>query len=398
MKYALLIGDGMADRPLKMLGRRTPLQAANIPNMDEIASSGMLGLIKTVSKKTGKSSDVAILSLLGYSISEYYTGRGPLEAASMGVHLEEGQAAFRCNLVTVDETSLVDYSAGHISTGEAKVLIEFLNEKLRWDGIKFYPGVSYRHLAVVDSSKGRFSGFVPELLKCKAPHDVMNQALEKVLPAGRESDVFKELMYEAGKLLDEHEVNVVRRELGENPANMIWLWGQGIEPRLPGFSIKGAVISAVDVVKGIGCSAGLSVVDVPGATGYFDTDYNAKAEYAINALKEYDFVLVHVEAPDEAGHIGDVRAKISAIENFDSKVVGPVLSYLREQGDYKVCVLPDHATPVEMRTHADDMVPFAICGTDVDDRSELKFDEVSAKKSGIRIPSGDKLMEHFIGR
>ncbi len=396
MKYALLIGDGMADRPLSLLGGRTPLQVASTPNMDEIASHGVLGLIKTVSKRTGKSSDVAILSILGYAPSKYYTGRGPLEAASMGIHLKEGQVAFRCNLVTVDEGCLVDYSAGHISTEEAKVLIKFLNKKLRWSGIKFHAGVSYRHLAIVDYSEGRFSGFDPESLKCKAPHDVINQPLEKILPRGRGSNIFKELAYESRRLLDEHEINVVRRELGENPANMIWLWGQGKEPRLPAFSMSGAVISAVDVVKGIGHSIGLSVVNVPGATGYFDTDYNAKAEYAINALKEYDFVLVHVESPDEAGHIGDVRAKISAIENFDSKVVGPVLSYVKGQANYRACVLPDHATPVELRTHVDDMVPFAICGKGIVRRSGLTFDEVSAKESGIRIPSGHKLMGHFL--
>lgn len=396
MKYVLLIGDGMADRPLDLLGGKTPLQVSKTPNMDEIAAQGVLGLIKTVSRKIGKSSDVAILSILGYDPRKYYTGRGPLEAASMGVHLEKEQIAFRCNLVTADEGSLVDYSAGHISTKEAEVLIAFLNKNLKWDGIKFYPGVSYRHLAVVDLSESIFSEFDPRLLKCKAPHDVVNQPLEKILPSGTGNDIFRKLTYESKRLLDEHEINVVRRELGENPANMAWLWGQGKEPSLPDFGISGAVISAVDVVKGIGVSCGLSVVDVPGATGYFDTDYNAKAEYAISSLKEYDFVLVHVEAPDEAGHIGDVRAKISAIEDFDEKVVGPILSYIRKQKDYRVCVLPDHATPIDVKTHVEDMVPFAIYGKGMNRMSGLPFDEMSAKQSGIVISAGHELMGHFL--
>ena len=395
MKYALLIGDGMADRPLKILGGKTPLQTAGTPNMDEIASGGMLGLVKTVSRKTGKSSDVATLSILGYEPSKYYTGRGPLEAVSMGVRLGNQDVAFRCNLVTVDER-LVDYSAGHISTEEAKVLIKFLNRKLKWGGIKFHAGISYRHVAVVSAGRARFSGFDPESLRCKAPHDVVNEPLEKALPRGKGSELFRELMYESRGLLEGHEINEVRSQLGENPANMIWLWGQGRKAELPPFAVKGAVISAVDVVKGIGLCAGLSVLDVPGVTGYFDTDYDAKAKYAIEALKKYDFVLVHVEAPDEAGHMGDVRAKISSIEDFDSKIVGPILSYLREMGDYRVCVLPDHATPVRVRTHVEDMVPFAICGTNIDRLSGLPFDEASARESGMRISSGHKLMEHFL--
>ena len=396
MKYALLIGDGMADRPLKILGGKTPLQTASTPNMDEIASRGMLGLIKTVSRKTGKSSDVATLSILGYQPSKYYTGRGPLEAVSMGVRLGNQDVAFRCNLVTVDDKSLVDYSAGHISTEEARVLIKFLNRKLKLSGVKFYAGISYRHVAVISAGRAKFSDFDLESLKCQAPHDIMNMPLEKVMPRGRGSELFRELMYESRSLLEGHEINEVRSQLGENPANMIWLWGQGRKPELPPFAVKGAVISAVDVVKGIGLCAGLSVLNVPGVTGYFDTDYDAKARYAIEALKKYDFVLVHVEAPDEAGHMGDVRAKISSIENFDSKIVGPILSYLREMGDYRVCVLPDHATPVQVKTHVEDMVPFAICGTEIDGMSGLPFDEASAKESGMKISLGHKLMEHFI--
>lgn len=396
MKYALLIGDGMADRPLRALGGRTPLQVAGTPNMDEVASNGMLGLVKTVTKKVGKNSDVAILSILGYDPSKYYTGRGPLEAGSMGVCLSGGQVAFRCNLVTVDEKSLVDYSAGHISTKEAGILIEFLNQRLRWDGVKFYAGVSYRHIAIVEPGKGKFSTFDPELLKCDPPHDVVNQPLERIVPRGKGKEILWELMCESGRLLDGHEINEVRRQLGENPANMVWLWGQGKMPDLPRFKIEGAVISAVDVVKGICLSAGMSVVNVPGATGYFDTDYSAKARYAITALGKCDFVLVHVESPDEAGHIGDVRAKITAIEDFDSKVVGPILSYMKGLKEYRVCVLPDHATPIEIRTHAEDMVPFAICGTDIDESSQLPFDEVHARKGSIRISRGHELMEHFL--
>ena len=396
MKYALLIGDGMADRPLKALGGKTPLQTANTPNMDEIASSGILGLVKTVSKKTGKNSDVAIMSILGYDPAGYYTGRGPLEAASIGVRLKRDEVAFRCNLVTVDNNYLSDYSAGHISTGEAKVLIDFLNKRLKRDGIKFYAGVSYRHIAVLDKKEGDFSECDLESIKCNAPHDVVNMPLDNIFPRGKGNKYLIELMRESIELLKDHEINEVRRQLGENPANMIWLWGQGIMPDFPPFGVKGSVISAVDVVKGIGICAGLSVINVPGATGYFDTDYDAKAKYAIDSLKENDFVLVHVEAPDEAGHTGNLRAKISAIENFDKKIVGPVLTHIREMGDNRVCVLPDHATPIDMKTHAEDMVPFAICGKDINERSGFNFDEESAKKTGTRISRGYELMDHFI--
>ena len=314
----------------------------------------------------------------------------------MGVRLRKDEVAFRCNLVTADGNCLVDYSAGHISTKEAKVLIDFLNRRLKRKGIKFYAGVSYRHIAVVNKSKGIFSECDLKSIKCNAPHDVVNMPLDKVFPGGKGNEYLRELMCESMELLADHEINEVRRQLGENPGNMIWLWGQGIMPDLPPFGIKGNIISAVDVVKGIGICAGLSVINVPGATGYFDTDYEAKARCAIDSLKENDFVLVHVEAPDEAGHTGNVGAKISSIEDFDKKIVGPVLSHIREMGDNRVCVLPDHGTPIDVKTHVYDMVPFAICGKLTLCLSACGFDEESAKETGTRISSGCELMKHFI--
>lgn len=305
MKYIVLVGDGMCDYPLEELGGKTPLEVARIPNMNFIAKEGQVGIATTIPESLSPASDVANLSILGYDPLKYYRGRGPLEAANMGIKLQADEIAFRCNLITAADDTLADYSAGHISNKEAATLIKFLDEKLGTEFIKFYPGVSYRHLMII---KGH-----PELMSCKCtpPHDVTGQPVEKNLPKGEGSEILINLMRESRKLLSEHEVNHVRVDLKENPGNMIWLWGQGTAPEMPSFydkyGVKGSVISAVDLIKGIGRIIGLDVIDVPGATGYYDTNFQGKAEYAIESLKKKDFVFVHVEAPDEAGHNGDLR-------------------------------------------------------------------------------------------
>lgn len=398
MKYIVLIGDGMADYPLKELDEKTPLEAAKIPNMNFIAENGCVGITKTIPSGFTAASDVANLSILGYDPKLYYVGRGPLEAANMGVELKEDDIAFRCNLITVSENKLEDYSAGHIRTDEARQLIEFLNKKLGSEDIRFYPGVSYRHLIVIkDKAIGKNS---LANLKCVPPHDIIGRNFLKYLPEGKHKDILIELMARAKSLLARHDVNKVRIDLGENPANMIWLWGQGKKPNMPKFfdkyGLNGSVISAVDLIKGIGKTIGLTPIDVPGATGYYDTNFLGKAEYAIQSLKEDDFVFVHVEAPDEAGHNGDLRQKIAAIENFDKLVVGTVLEEFKKHKNFRILVMPDHATPISVKTHTDDPVLFAVYGKGASAGSIKNFNEKDASASSFRIDKASDLMNLFI--
>ena len=400
MKYMILVGDGMADYPIAELDNKTPLEFARTPSMDFIAKQGRGGTAVTVPKSMNPASDVAILSLLGYQPTKYYTGRGPLEAASLGINLKEGEVAFRCNLITVEGDTLVDYSAGHISNKEAGILISFLNEKLGNENIKFHPGVSYRHLTIFNLNAGVRGDVLLLTIRCVPPHDIIGQSLKKNFPRGEGGEMLQKLMKDSFSLLDEHDINRVRRGLGENPGNMIWLWGQGIAPAMPTFKekfgIEGSVISAVDVVKGIGRYAGLEVINVPGATGYFDTDYEGIARAALKSLEKKDFIFVHIEAPDEAGHMGDFRAKIKSIEDFDNKVVGTVLRGLKSFSGYRVLVLPDHPTPLKLRTHTRDPVPFAFWGTDVESDGMPSFSESSARKGSLHLKEGWKLMELFL--
>lgn len=383
----------MADYPLEELGGKTPLEISRIPNMDSIAKGGQVGMARMIPSGLAPGSDIAILSIFGYDPSIYYTGRGPLEAANMGLKLDEDEIAFRCNLVTAEKDILVDYSAGHISSEEAKVLISFLNERLGSELIRFYPGVSYRHLMVARR-------LAPNA-KCVPPHDITGGSMSRNMPRGEGKDLLIKLMNDSRTLLEGHEINRVRIDLGENPANMIWLWGQGAAPKMPKFSekfgVKGSVISAVDLIKGIGKTINLRAIEVPGATGYYDTDYSAKARYALKSLKDRDFVFIHVEAPDEAGHTGDLRAKISAIENFDRQIVGEILANFKQRKAFKILVLPDHPTPISVRTHTDDPVCFAIYGKDVKPDGITDFNEVSAKDSQLRFDKGHELMGYFIG-
>jgi 2,3-bisphosphoglycerate-independent phosphoglycerate mutase len=390
MKYIVLIGDGMADYPIPEIGGLTPLQAADTPNMDFIAKHGKCGVARTVPEDKPPGSDVANLSIMGYNPQKYYTGRGPLEAASIGIKLEPDDIAFRCNLITEKNGLMSDYSSGHISSEEASILIKAVDKEL---GIscRFHAGVSYRHLLVM--KKG-------ENTECTPPHDVIGQSIEEVLPCGEDSESLISLIRASKTILENHEVNLRRKKAGKNTANLIWPWGQGKAPDMPLFKdmygVSGSIISAVDLLKGIGKYAGLNVINVPGATGYLDTNFSGKAQYALTSLKEHDFVLVHVEAPDEAGHMGNIEAKIKAISDFDEKVVGGMLNELGGFGDYEIMVLPDHPTPISIRTHTREPVPFAIYSSTESADYVDRFDEFAPKDGIFGLVEGHKLMNLLI--
>jgi 2,3-bisphosphoglycerate-independent phosphoglycerate mutase len=370
MKVILLLGDGMADEPLEELDGKTPLEAARIPNMDRIAREGACGMLRTIPSGFEAGSDIANLSILGYDPAVYYTGRGPLEAASLGIDLGPKDVAYRCNLVTVQEDILQDFSAGHISSREGAILLEALQHVLK--GVRLHAGLSYRNLLILPSGQGAVT--VP-------PHDVVGQAIGPHLPSGPDGPLLRSCMERSETLFREHPVNRERIANGKPPATMIWPWSGGKKPRLPAFREKygrsAGMISAVDLLKGIARYAEMEVIEVPGATGYLDTDYQAKAEYALQALERLDFVYVHVEAPDEAGHLGSIEEKIRAIESFDG-VVGTILS--RFEG--VVAVLPDHPTPIRVRTHTPDPVPFAVLGKGRDDCTAFSEREAVAGSYG----------------
>ncbi|OPX79266.1 MAG: 2,3-bisphosphoglycerate-independent phosphoglycerate mutase 1 [Methanosaeta sp. PtaB.Bin039] len=392
MKFAILLGDGMADQALPELSGRTPLQAASTGSMDALAARGRLGMATTVPPGFPAGSDVANLSVMGYDPRRYYSGRAPLEAAAMGVPLKDGDIAFRCNLVTVQDGRMADYSAGHISSAEGAEIIRSLRHLV--PGERLYPGVSYRHLAVLeDGAKA----------KCTPPHDITGQPFRKFLPRGPGGEILKDIMDRAAPILASHPVNSRRVSEGKRPANMIWLWGQGPAPFMPRFrqlyGRDGAVISAVDLLKGIGIYAGMEVVDVPGATGTIDTDYEGKVEGACRALHNVDVVYLHVEAPDEAGHAGDLDQKIEAIELFDCRVVGPMVEALEASGHpWRVLLMPDHPTPIPLRTHTAEPVPFLMAGEGIAPDRCRSFDEVAAKDGGFGLVEGFELMGRMLGR
>jgi 2,3-bisphosphoglycerate-independent phosphoglycerate mutase len=393
MKYCVVIPDGMADRPLDELDGQTPLEAARTPNMDRVSIGGRQGTLRTVPDGMDPGSDVAIMSVLGINPAECYSGRAPLEAASMGVELGPDDVAFRCNLVTVFDDEMVDFSAGHISTPEGAALIEAVNERLGSEEISFHPGVGYRHLMV-------YRGPEPMTAACTPPHDIIGQACSAHLPKGPGEEILQTLMERSADVLGGHDVNAVRIDHGESPATRIWLWGGGKPPTIRRFADTfgktGAVISAVDLVRGIGKYLGLARIDVEGATGYLDTNYAGKAEAAIEALEQYDLVVVHIEATDEAGHNGSIEQKIQAIEDVDAKVVGPILDACLDQTDFRILVTPDHPTPVAERTHTTGVVPFAMCGTNIQPVHELPYSEASAAGTGLKIEHGHELMAYFL--
>lgn len=400
MKYIILLGDGMADYPIGELNNQTPLQAAETKGMDSIASRGRLGMVQTIPQGLEPGSDIANLNILGYDPHRYLTGRAVYEAASSGVKLDSQDVAFRCNLVTLGDsdgdTIMEDYSAGHITTPEASEIIFQLDQALGNDEIRFYPGISYRHLMVWKSGN-------PDI-KTTPPHDISGKSISSFLPQGEGSKKLQRLMDEARAVLAGATTNQDRVATSKRPANGIWLWGQGRPINLPPFrekySLDGSVISAVDLIKGIGISAGLTSVSVPGATGYLDTNYLGKAEYALKELNEKDFVFLHVEAPDEASHSGDLSSKIQAIEDFDTKVVKTVLQGIKQFGEYKVMVLPDHRTPISKKTHTSEPVPFAFCSSKnipaTEPHSSVLFNESAAEKTGLFVKEGFSLIDLFI--
>ena len=398
MKYIVLVGDGMGDYPIAELGGKTPLMAALTPHMDWIADHGELGLAQTIPQGCETGSDTANLSLLGYDPKRTLTRRGPLEAASLGVRLSKTDVAFRCNLVTLSKRngilSMDDYSADHISTEEARGIIEDIDRAIGDETFRFYPGVSYRHLMVWHDGVAE--------VNTTPPHDITGQAVGPYLDRISSHGLLLQLMDKARVILKDHPVNKKRIKNGLKPANHIWFWGQGFAPRLERFEkrtgLRGAIISAVDLLKGISVYAGLEVVRVPGATGYFDTDYEAKGAYALSTIRNVDLVYVHVEAPDEAGHAGLLDKKISTIEAFDAMVVGQVLDGMRDSGEYRVMAVTDHYTPVTLRTHTTEPVPFAICGTGipVPTNSLGGFSEKSAEARGVLVTDGHELMQRFI--
>lgn len=394
MKCVILVGDGMPDLPIKELNGKTPLEEAQTKNMDFAASKGFAGMVDFIPSTLPPGSDVANLSLFGYDPLKYYTGRGPLEAASMGINLKENDIAFRCNLVNIENGLMKDYSAGHISTEEAKEIIKELNLKLSDHNIKFYPGVSYRHLCVIKNG--------PLQIECIPPHDITGKKVEEYLPKGEEESLLIDLMKKSERVLRNCNVNRKREKEDLLPATSTWLWGQGKKPDMPKFdelyNLSGSVITAVDLIKGIGIYAGLDVINVPGATGYLDTNYKGKAEYALESLKIKDFVFVHIEAPDEAGHSGDLKGKIKAIEDFDKLVVGPILEGLKKHDDFRLLITSDHQTPLSLKTHVRGFVPFVIIGGPFKKNGAEKFSEKDIKKTGVKVEAGYTLISKLLGK
>jgi 2,3-bisphosphoglycerate-independent phosphoglycerate mutase len=391
MKYAICVGDGMADVAYPELGGKTPLEYAHTPNMDTIARVGRVGMVKTIPDGLPPGSDVANMSLLGYDATQYYQGRAPIEAASMGINLSARDTAFRCNLVTLQDGKMKDYSAGHIETEDSRELIECLQQSLGDDHKRFHPGVSYRHVLVI-------SDFQEGELTCTPPHDISDKPWREYLPRGSGSDELIAVMDSARIVLQRSETNKRRVDHGKLPATDIWLWGHGHAIRLPTmkerFGLSGSVISAVDLVQGLGVLAGLSVKKVAGATGYLGTNYAGKIAAAKEALNDGDFVFIHIEAPDETSHEGSLQKKIQAIEEFDRNIVGPIQALAAGRLDLRILVLPDHATPVKLKTHAPGPVPYAVCGPGISPDEAISYSEKAAEgKSAI---SAVCLFESFI--
>ena len=396
MKYCMIIADGMADHVLEELGGKTCIEAADIPNIDYLSLNGKIGTVRTVPDGFTPGSDVAAMSLFGYDPNVYYTGRAPIEAVNIGVNLDDDDVfAFRCNFVNVTDGVLTDYSAGHITDKEAEILIKSIDDALGSDDIKFYFGNSYRHIMSYRSADKLE-------LECMPPHDIMGQSVEPNLPKGTKDHLFIDLIKQSSDILNNHYVNKDRITAGKTPANMIWLWGHGKKLSVPKFKdkfgIDTAVISAVDLVNGLALAMGMSVISVPGATGNIDTDYEAKARYAIEALNDNDFVVVHIEAPDEMGHCGNTKEKVKAIENIDKKVLEPILESLRDCSAYRIMVLPDHYTPIVKRTHTEEPVPFVMFGSGLNGISAEKYSESNANKSKLHFEYGYELIDYFLNQ
>ena len=391
----------MADYPVSELNNRTPLQAANKPNMDTIAAKGCSGLLKTVPDSLMPGSGTAILSVLGYDPTRFYTGRGPFEAAGRNIALSENDVAYRCNLVTEEDGILIDYSAGHITNNESGELIEKISLEMGRSGkIEFFEGLDYRHFLILRD-------YLPkEVVACTPPHDAIGRSVSEILPkavtaeAEATSELLRRMILGSKDILGHHPVNVAREKVGKNAGNMIWPWGGGRKPVMATYKQKygvdGAVISAVDLVKGIGVYAGMKIIEVPGATGLYDTNYEGKADFALDALEECDMVFVHVEAPDEAGHSKDYELKIRTIEDLDKRLIGRVMDGLKHE--CVIAVLPDHPTPIKIGTHTREPVPFAIYSSNIEADKVKRFDEESARLGGFGLIEGEGFMLRFLGK
>ena len=401
MKYLVMLCDGMADEPNEALGNSTPMEKANKPCMDSLAAKAEVGIVKTVAEGLKPGSDVANLSVLGYEPAVYYSGRSPLEAASIGIDLKDTDVTLRCNLVTLSDDedyenkTILDYCADDISSEEAKILIEYIQEKLGNDVFRFYPGVSYRHCLVWSNGNPHPGVLTP-------PHDITGKVITDYIPKGEAVDELYDLMKKSYDLLKDHPVNQARIARGKRPANSICLWGEGTKPLLDNFSekfgIKGSMISAVDLLKGIAICAGMNSVDVDGATGYLDTNFDGKCKAAIEEFKNgADLVYVHVEAPDECGHRGEIENKVKAIEMIDEHILGPVVEFLKGYDDFAVLVCPDHPTPLSIRTHTSTPVPYLIYDSKNEINSGVKvFCEKEARETGNYIEKGFTMMNYFL--
>jgi 2,3-bisphosphoglycerate-independent phosphoglycerate mutase len=392
-KYVIVVPDGAADNPIELFGGKTIFEASEKPNIDFIAMNGRQGLCQTVPPSLQPGSDVAMMAVLGYDPAKYYTGRAPIEAVAQEIDVAESDWIFRCNLVTTAGGKMIDHSSGHISSEEGKIFIEELNKTLGSEHVRFYPGVGYRHVMVV-------KGYDFPDLQLQPPHDNIGIEIKKIMPRGKNADVLIDLIKKSENLLKDHKINLLRRNLKKNEATSIWLWGHGKKARMEAFEkkygLKGTAITAVDLVKGLANLIGFDFIKVEGATGYFDTNYRAKGLAAIDAIKKYDIVLVHVEATDEAGHAGKAEIKKRALEEIDKYIVGPVMAELKKYERWRILVMPDHPTPVSTQGHTGDAVPFAMMGDGISGEVHLPLGEKNAAKTGIKIDNGYQLMEFFL--
>ena len=398
MKYAIVIPDGCADEPQSAISGKTPLQAAATPAMDGIATRGVVGRASNVPSHLPAGSAVANMSLLGYDPNEHFTGRAPLEAAAQGISLGPEDWAIRCNLVTIEDQVMRDFTAGHISSEEATVLLEATAEASGGGALEFVPGVSYRNLLLYRCQRPPAPFSIDTLTT--PPHDLTDKSVAEDFPRGPGSDLLCDLMTQSLDIFENHPINVARRQKGELPATNVWLWGLGKAPKLPSFEathgVRGTMITAVDLLRGLASLIGWQRIEVPGATGYTDTDYAAKGAAAVAALPDTDLICVHVEAPDEASHEGDVAAKINALEEIDRHIVSPLVDALANYGEHRILVSPDHPTPVRTKTHSHGIVPFAIAGDGVDADNASSYDEVAAEASPLAFEEGWKMMKYFL--
>lgn len=396
MKYAIILPDGCADEPIPALGGKTVLEAANLPNLDAVVAAGILGRSNNTPAALPAGSDVATMSVLGYDPQEFYTGRAPLEAAADDIPLADGDWAIRCNLVTINNGTMTSFNAGHITSPEAAELIATLEEKLGSDSLRFYPGVSYRNLVVWRQP----APFQRGSTKTFPPHDYSGESIRSASPMGAGCAEMTRLMTDAHKILAEHPVNRRRVDAGQHPATDIWLWGEGMRPNFTSFEkrfgVRGAMISAVNLLFGLGKLLGWEAIHVDGATGFADTNYDGKAQAAIAALEHVDLICVHVEGPDEAGHDGDAATKVRSMEMIDAKIVGPLHEALKKHGQYRILITPDHPTPVRLKTHTHADVPWAMCGAGISPDAATRYDETAAENASVVMPEGHRLMDFFM--